>query len=505
MTAVDPRTPVVIGVAQRTVRRDERPAPEPLVGWTETCHAALIDAGLAPADAADLDAVVLADCMTWRYDDPLARLVERLGANPRYTGRGKPSGTSGQTMLDEAAAAIREGKADFALICGGEALATLRDYRKAGHMPPWSHVHPEGPDYAFDLDEVQHPGEVAIGLTEGVGAVYGFAMRDIARRAHLGIAPDVYRAQLGETLSGMTQVAADNPDAWFPQARAPEFLYEPRPDNRMIAYPYAKHMVAIIDVDISAALIVVSEEWANAHAVPAALRVYPWTSCYAEDPVFIGVRDKLWKSDAMEAASAACLSAAALTIDDIQYVDLYSCFASAVNFGRDALGIADRGGDRITVTGGLPYAGGPASSYMLTSIAAMVRRLRAEPGAKGLVSGLGMMMSNHIYAIYSMIPPPAGLVHPDQRSVQAGVDAIAQRPIDDDYIGPASIVTYTVMHDRDGRASHGAAICDLPDGARAYVRIRDPYLLDLAEHEELVGRAIEIGPGDRVGEMVRLL
>lgn len=501
---IDPRTPVVIGVAQSTFGREQRPAPEPLAAWEQVCHSALGDAGLEPAMAAQLDAVLLADCMTWRYDDPLVRLTERLGATPRHTATGKPSGTSGQTLLNDAAAAIRTGNADFALVCGGEALATLREYRKSGTVPPWSHVHPDGPDYAFDLDEVQHPGEVAIGLTEGVGAVYGFAMRDIARRAHLGVAPDDYRRQLGETLAGLTRVAQANPDAWFPQAREPEFLYEPRPDNRMIAYPYTKHMVAIIDVDIFAALIVVSEEWANAHAIPASQRVYPWTSCYAEDPVYIGVRNTLWKSDAMEAASGAVLSAAGLAMDGIKHIDLYSCFASAVNFGRDALGIADRGGDEVTVTGGLPYAGGPASSYVLTSIAQMVRRLRADPGSKGLVSGLGMMMSNHVYAIYSTEPPPSDLRHPDQAAVQASVDAIAQRKIDDDYIGPAIIATYTVMHGRDGERSHGAAICDLPDGSRAYVRMKDAALLELAEREELVGRAVEIGAGSVVGEILRL-
>lgn len=497
--SVDPRTPVIIGVAQITIGREQRPAPEPLLGWEQVCKEALADAGVDPAMATQIDTVLVADVMSWRYDYPLARLAERLGATPRHMAMGKPSGTSGQTMLDEAAAAIRDGTADIALVCGGESLATMRDYRKAGSMPPWSHVHPEGPEYAFDLDEVQHPGEVAIGLTEGIGAVYGFAMRDVARRAHLGVVPDAYRSALGETLAGMTRVAATNPHAWFRQARDAAFLTEPRLDNRMVAYPYTKHMVAIIDVDIYAALIVVSQKWADAHGIAAEKRVYPWTSCYAEDPVFIGVRDKLWKSDAMEAASKAALTAAGVTMDDIRHVDLYSCFASAVNFGRDALGIAHRGGDEVTVTGGLPYAGGPASSYMITSITRMVEILRGDPGSIGLISGVGMMMSNHIYGLYSTTPPPIVLVHPDHAAVQALVDAIPQRMIEDDYVGPAVVATYTIMHDNLGNPSHGAAICDLPGGARSYVRIIDSALLAWAEREEMVGRSVAIGAGGMTG------
>lgn len=504
MTKIDPRTPVIIGVSQKTVQRGQQPGPEPLAAWEEVCRAALADAGLGADLAGSVDGLVLTDCMTWRYDDPARRLAERLGAKPRFQYVGPPSGTSGQTNFDKAVAEIRAGRSDAMFVCGGEMLATMRHYRQRGEMPQWSHPHAEGPGHWFDLDEQQHPGEVAIGLTEGVGAIYGFAMRDIARRAHLGIAPEEYRRQLGETLAGMTKVAARNPDAWFPQERSADFLVTPRPDNRTITYPYTKHMVAIIDVDINAAIMVVSQGWADAHGVPRDRRVYPWNSCYGEDPVFIGVRPELWKSHAMEAASKAALEAANLTIDDIDYIDLYSCFVGAVNFGRDALGIADRPGDRVTMTGGLPYAGGPASSYVLTSIGKMVEALRKDPEAKGLVSGLGMMMSNHVYAIYSATPPGPDVRQPDNAAIQARLNAIPQHPIDDSYTGPAKVAAYTVMHDREGRPSHGAAICDLPNGARSYVRILDPGLLELAENTELVGRDVEIGAGKEVGEIIQV-
>lgn len=500
---IDPGTPAIIGVAQQTVHRGQQPGPEPLEMWERVARAAIADAGLSDA-ASELDGLLVTDCMSWRYDDPAGRLAERLGALPRFRHVGPPSGTSGQTLLDKAAAEVRAGRSDLMMVCGGEMLATLRHHRAAGTQPRWSHPHPDGPGFAFDLDAHQHPGEVAVGLTEGVGAVYGFAMRDIARRAHLGIAPDAYRRQIGETMAGLSRVAARNPSAWFRQERDAAFLATPSEDNRTVAYPYTKHMVAIIDVDMSAALLVASERWADAHGVPRDRRVYPWLSCYAEDPVYIAVRDRLWKSDAMEAAAAAVLESAQIRSADVGHVDLYSCFPSAINFGRDALGIADRPGDAVTVTGGLPYAGGPASSYMLTSIARMVDVLRGDPGSIGLVSGVGMMMSNHVYALYSTIPPRPDLRQPDRQAVQARVDSVPQRPIDDSYRGAATIAAYTVMHGRDGAPSHGAAICDLPSGARAYARIGNCSLLDRAEREELVGRSVMIAGGPDVGEIVEL-
>jgi acetyl-CoA C-acetyltransferase len=505
MGTIDPRTPVIIGAAQQTVHRHQQPGPEPLAAWEATCRLAVVDAGVDASVASQVDGILLADCMSWRYDDPVARLADKLGASPWYARVGAASGTSGQTMVDKAVSEIRAGRADLMLVCGGEMLATARHYRQAGRTPPWSHPHPVGPDHPFDLAAVQHPGEVATGLTEGVGAVYGFAMRDIARRAHLGVAPDVYRQQLGELMAGMTRVAATNPHAWFPQAREFDEIASPGAENRMITYPYTKRMVAIIDVDMSAALLVASQAWADAHAVPAERRIYPWASCYAEDPVYIAERRDLWHSPAMKAASEAVLRSTGLHIDQIDYIDVYSCFPSAVNFARDALGIPQRGGDQVTVTGGLPYAGGPASSYMLTSIVAMLRKLRANPQAKGMVSGVGMMMSHHIYAIYAAAPPGPAVHQPDAATLQARLDALPRHLIDDSYVGPAQVATYTVMHDREGRHSHGAAICDLPNGARCYARFKEHHLLEDAECTEWVGRAVEIAPGPGIRTIVRLL
>lgn len=502
---VPPRTPVIIGTAQWTGRRDTLPAAEPLLQWEAICRRAVDDAGLPPSIACQVQALLVTDCMSWRYDDPVTRLAERLNATPKFQQISDPSGTAGQTLVNTAAKLIRNGDVDLSFVCGGEALASVRAYRKTGTVPPWSHVHPEGPAHHFDQVAHQHPAESAVGLTEGVGAVYGFAMRDIARRARLGIDPDKYREELGALLSRLTSVAATNPHAWFPQERSADFLITPTADNRMISYPYTKHMVSIIDVDMFAGLILTSEAWADAHDVPRERRVYPWTYCYAEDPVYIAPRDKLWKSDAMEAASKAALDAAGLSIDEIAHIDLYSCFASALNFGRDALDISDRPVEETTVTGGLPYGGGPGSSYVLTSLARMVERLRADPGSKGLVSGLGMLMSNHNYGIYSSAPPSAAIRQPDMAAVQAQVDAIPQRTIADRYAGEAVVATYTVAHDRDGVASSGAFICDLPSNARCYAIMRDADLLAEAERTELVGRRVMIAAGDKVGEIISLV
>ena len=76
----------------------------------------------------------------------------------------------------------------------------------------------------------------------------------------------------------------------------------------------------------------------------------------------------------------------------------------------------------MTVTGGLPYHGGPGSNYMTHSIAAMAERLRADPGAFGLVSGVGMHMTKHAYGLWSA-EPPVRLEPPDPEAMAKEVAA----------------------------------------------------------------------------------
>ncbi len=90
---------------------------------------------------------------------------------------------------------------------------------------------------------------------------------------------------------------------------------------------------------------------------------------------------ELWRSPAMAAAAGAALSGAGIGVDDVAHLDLYSCFASSVCFALDALGIGedDPRAAAVTVTGGLPYHGGPGSNYMTHSLAAMAETPAGRP------------------------------------------------------------------------------------------------------------------------------
>ena len=132
----------------------------------------------------------------------------------------------------------------------------------------------------------------------------------------------------------------------------------------------------------------------------------------------------------------------------------------------------------------------------------MVERLRAEPEATGLVSGVGMHMTKHVFGVYRATPGP--VAPPDADRVQAAVDAR----------GPCRggrgarrrrrrSRAYSVVHGRDGGPEWALLVCDLPGGRRTYAQARDGDLCADAETTEFVGRTVTLKPQTVDGPMGR--
>ena len=483
---IDPRTPCLIGVAQHTVR--DAPSPEPLTLWSDVCRAAADDTGVAGRVLDQAESLQIVYCQAWPYDDPVGRLASELGVDPRHRLYSGIGGTTPQVLVQDAATAIVSGELDLAIITGAEALETVRQAKKAGERLAWSHRDPEKKPFPFEAPF--HPAEIAHNVFQ---AWLTFPVFDVARRARLGVEPAAYRTRLGELLAPMTSVAHANPYAWFPTERTVEELITATPANRMVGYPYTKYMVSVMDVDMAAAVVIASHGKADALGVPMDRRVYLRGWCYATDPVYLAEHPDLSASPAMGHASTTAMRLAGVGIDDVAHLDLYSCFASSVNLACDVLGIDE--GRQITVTGGLPFSGGAGSNYMLHSIAAMASVLREDAGAVGMVSGVGMHMTKHVYGVYSTTPGPVAL--PDPSPAPATV------PIVDVHEGPVTVASYTVAHAKGGEPEWGLVIADLPEGQRAYGRVEDPELLADMEQREWVGATVHLVAGDRGVNLVK--
>jgi acetyl-CoA C-acetyltransferase len=293
----------------------------------------------------------------------------------------------------------------------------------------------------------------------------------------------------------MTTIAAANPYAWFPVERSADELITATPENRMVAYPYTKYVISVMDVDLGGAIVIASHEAADRLGVPPDRRVYLRGWCYATDPVYVAEHDPTWGSPAMTAASREALRVAGRGIDEVAHLDFYSCFPSSVSFALDALGLAADDARGVTVTGGLPFFGGAGSDYLTHSIATMVEVLRHDPRSFGVCSGVGMHMTKHVFGAYSTEPPTVA-PRPDEQAVQK---KLAERPVKlirDTHDGAATIATYTVLHGRDGTADWGVLVCDVDDTTRCYARTTDADVLAELEQTECVRRTVELSTGE---------
>jgi acetyl-CoA C-acetyltransferase len=310
-----------------------------------------------------------------------------------------------------------------------------------------------------------------------------FPLFDTARRAKLGATLGDDAAEAAAMMAAMSVVAAANPHAWRLKALDAATVGTATAENRYVGWPYTKHEVAVMDVDMSAALLLATREKADALGVDEDRRLYLNGWAYAEDPASIAERADMSRSTAMAVAGRHALSRAGVELADIEAFDLYSCFPSSIRLGCDALGLAIDDPRGLTVTGGLPYAGGPASGYMMHAIASAF-----DSVGRTMVTGVGMHMAKHVAAVWSSTP--GGALASD--SIQAEVEAAQpRRHLLTAYSGPATVCAYTVAHGRDGAPEQGLLVLDTEDG-RALARAHGADLLGDAESRELVGQPVTV-------------
>ena len=490
----------VIGVATHTWHpeatgngSDNDGAPEPLTMWQHVVREAIRDAHATTQQQLlnHVDALEVVYCQTTQYDDAPRRLADALGISPQRTNYSGVGGTTPQQLVNATARRMLAGEVEVAVIVSGEALHTQQNAKRAGKR--LTYAHRPSDKRPFPWEAPFHPDEVA---HEVFQAWLTFALFDNARRAKLGAGLEEYRRGTGDLMSQFCNVAVNNPDAWYRTPRSGEDIATVRADNRLVGYPYTKYMISVMDVDMAAALVVATDDAADSLGVPKERRVYLEGWGYATDPVYVAQHADLTSSPAMRAAATAALNAAGTGIDDVEYLDIYSCFPSSVHFALDALelGVDDR--RNFTLTGGLPYHGGAASGYMTHSIAAMTRSVR-DSNSTGLLTGVGMHMTKHVAAVYRSRPNHS--CPPDDVEIQAAVErAYPPRRIAD--IGElaasdpvtATLTAYSVVHGRDGVATHGVAVCDLDKSTRTYGWIDDPDLHEELESIELIGTEVAL-------------
>ncbi|MHB8681042.1 MAG: acetyl-CoA acetyltransferase [Acidimicrobiales bacterium] len=385
-------------------------------------------------------------------------LARRLGLSPSRAEVSTIGGNSPQWLVNRAASDIAAGEVDVVLIAGAEAQRS-RQVAGAETARPSAEEDALAPDPVVGEDRPGvGPAELAAGM---VAPVHIYAMFESVLAARAGRDLATHRRVLGELLAPFTEVAAGHPVAWFPQARGADELAEVGPDNRLVAEPYVKRMCAVFNVDQGAAVLVTSLAAARKAGL-ADDAVFCLSGADAADVWFPSARPDPGTSPAIAAAGRAALEAAAIALDDVGAFDLYSCFPCAVQMGASALGIGTDDRRGLTVTGGLPYFGGPGNNYTLHAIATMTDRLR-QGGGIGLVTGLGWYATKHSVGVYSSEPSRHGWRTGDTSAAQRAIDESAV-PVAEEAEGPAVVVSATVVMTPDGSPMAAPVVARLADG-----------------------------------------
>ena len=415
----DERRPVLIGIGQ-WIQRDVAPAeaPSPLDALEQVSRGALADAGLGARALGELDSVGVVDVVGWHPRNAPGLLAERLAAKPRNQLVTAVGGEMPLVLVNELARRVAAGEARLALVAGTNNMRTLRRARNARLKLAWPKGGEGEPETVGVVKGGNSWGEAEYGLGRPTDV---YPIFENALRARRGLSLDEHRRRIAELMSRFSAVAARNPYAWFPVERSAEEIATVDQSNRMIAFPYTKYMNAVMDTDQAAAILIGSAAAARELGVREEQLVHWWGGGQAnEEPWFASERPDHARCPALAAAANGALEEAGVSLAELARLDLYSCFPSAVEMACEMLGLAPDDPRGLTVTGGLPYAGGPGNEYTLHALATMVERLREQPGASGMVTGNGWYLTKHAATVVASAPregdlgpaptPPAVLV-----------------------------------------------------------------------------------------------
>lgn len=504
---IDARTPVIVGVGQYAERIDD-------VGYramssvelaSAAAKDALADCGAdAAAVAAGID--VIAAVRQFEISGPMPvplgrstnyprSVARRIGTDPARAILEVVGGQGPQKLVAEMARTIAKGDAEIAMVFGSDAVSTERYFTHRDDKPDFSEqIDGQLEDRGYGFECFVDEYTISHGL---IGAPVQYGLLENARRNRVGLGPAEYRTQMAELFAPMSEIAAKNPLSASPTKRTVAELTTITGSNRMICDPYPRLMVARDQVNMGAAALLMSVGAARRLGVPEEKWVYlRGHADLAEQPVL--QRSDIGASPAALIAVREALRVAGVGLDDIAAFDLYSCFAMPVFTICDGTGLATDDPRGLTITGGLPFFGGPGNNYSMHAIAEIVNEMRDRPGQFGLVGANGGIMSKYSVGVYSTDPAEwardysAELTDEVARLPKVAVSRVAD--------GPAAIETYTVRYDWPTRT--GIVIGRLDgDSSRFLATTTDEELVALMSDGDPLGHPVMARSEDGVNRV----
>jgi acetyl-CoA C-acetyltransferase len=473
---VDEDTPVIIGVGEASERIDqptwEGLSPADLAA--RAAAAALADARAGQPLASHIDVIAgvrqfetsapRAQAPFGRADNFPRAVGRRIGADPARAILEPVGGQGPQHLVNEFARAIARRESGMVLLCGAEAISTIRHLMTRRETRDWSE------EVGGELEDRGYGEALITGELGRHGArtpITVYALFENARRDRLGLSRADYAREMGALFAPFTAIAAANPHAMSREVHSIEDLAQVTAANRLTADPYPRRLVARDQTNQGAAVLMTSIGRARAMGVSEDRFVYLHGGADVRERTPIERQD-LSKSPASVLAVRRALDAADLTWEAIDLLDLYSCFPVAVSNIVEAMGSHDESRP-LTLTGGLPYFGGAGNNYSMHAIAQMAQALRARPGATGMVTANGGFLSKYSVGLYSTRPAPPPSF--DDSVLQDVVDSWPAPPTAPGE-GEGMIETYTIDYSRPEPV--GIVVGRLTDSGARFVARTDP-------------------------------
>lgn len=485
MESIDKNTPVIVGVQQLTQHWHTDTLPQdPLSLMHKAAEGAVKDtkSSILPS----IDAVYVVSIFSYGYADAPGELSQRLGISPNTSIYTTEGGNTPQYLVNQACLALEQGQHKAVLITGAEVIYGFKQAQKKGLTLDWpKRTQPQ-----------QITGEVRVPINEVESAyelylpINTYPLFETALRAKAGRSPEAHQAYLGKLYEQFAAVASKHPQAWSKEAYTAEDIYQITDENRYIVYPYTKRMNANINVDQATAILLTTVGEAEKLGVPKEKWVFPMGGAHLNEVWEVSRRPRLYESAAIREAGKMALAQAELSLSEIDGFDLYSCFPSAVQMGRDALGISEDDPRPLTLTGGLSYFGGPGNNYVCHAIISAVEQIRQKPSQKLLVTALGWYATKHAVGVYGKSPSAQKWAqHQDFTVAQAQIDATTLPPTLKEASGKMTVEAYMITHGRNGEPEKGVAIGMLENGQRTVAYLEaDTDTLKTYTETELVGK-----------------
>ena len=476
------RTPVLVGIGLIS-QREEDPARarEPLTLMVDAVEAAGRDTGISAVLTGTQYVAVPRG--RWRYRNPAGAVARAIGA-PSATQVLADVGVLQQSLIGEACARIARGEAHTTLVTGADAGYRLLRAQITG-MAVTETTQTDDPHLSLAPKEhLFHIAERRAGLEIPVAL---YAIMESAFRARHGWSVDAHRDRLARLYAHFSTIAANNPHAWHRHSVSIDTIRNAGPRNPMQAFPSTRHHCSTWNVDQGSALLFCSVARANALGIHPSKWIYPVASTESNAMVPVSARGEIDACPGARITGEAALMAGQMTIREVDLVELYSCFPIAVSAYAQALGLDLE--TPHTITGGMPFAGGPFNNYVLHASGRAAELLRQGQRRTALVSSVSGLLTKQAFGLWSTKPPSGGFTCADLSSMVAQQSDI--RDVVEDFTGNGSVVGYTVLHSRD-QLSRGIVLLDIGHRRRAIATTENPEHIDRLERDEWIGQHLTI-------------